>query len=146
VEDLRVADLKPEILTNQNNRNEKAIVFDKNTYRYFQGRNAKAIAETIKTQEAVDQASGKVIGLRIVGFDDEAPASAFDVRKGDILVSINGQRVTSRADAVRLAESLKEATLVTVVIDRRGQLVTYRVDPQDPLNRRKVRYFEGFGQ
>ena len=71
---------------------------------------------------------------------------SFDVRKGDILVSINGQKVASRADAVRIARSLgKDVKVVTVVIDRRGKLVTYRVDAQDPRNRRKVRYFEGFG-
>ena len=66
------------------------------------------------------------------------------MRKGDILVSINGKRITSRAEAVRIAESLKDVKVVTVVIDRRGKLVPDKVNPQDPKNRRKVRYFEGF--
>ncbi len=142
--ELTLEDLKPEIIRNPKNANQRAIVFDDNTYRYFKKRDAKSVAGTVKTQVAIDKTTGRTIGLRITGFEDKAPSGVFDVRKGDILVSINGQKVKSRGDAVRIAESLKNATVVTVVIDRRGKLVTYRVDPQDPRNRRKVRYFEGF--
>ncbi|MDF1701887.1 MAG: PDZ domain-containing protein [Planctomycetota bacterium] len=143
-EQLTLEDLKPKILENPNNKRQKAVVFDDNTYRYFKGRNVKTVAQTVKTAIAKDKDTGQVIGLRITGFAEEAPADVFDVRKGDILVSINGQKIASRADAIRVAQGLKDANIVTVVIDRRGKLVTYRVDAQDPRNRRKVRYFEGF--
>ena len=124
----------------------KIIKPKRTTYEYFKTRKAESVAKQIKTAVAKDPSTGQVIGLRITGLAPEAPTDAFDVRKGDILVSINGQKVASRADAVRIAQNLKDAKVVTVVIDRRGQLVTYRVDAQDPRNRRKVRYFEGFGE
>lgn len=124
----------------------KIIKPKRSTYEYFKSRKAESVAKQIKTAVAKDPSTGQVIGLRITGLAEDAPTDAFDVRKGDILVSINGQKVASRADAVRIAQNLKDAKVVTVVIDRRGQLVTYRVDAQDPRNRRKVRYFEGFGQ
>ena len=140
-DNLTLQDLKPEIEYNPSNRNQRAIKFDDNSYRYFRGKNAKSVAETVKTSVAKDT-SGNVIGLRITGFAEDAPADVFDVRRGDILVSINGQKVASRADAIRLAESLSPEKLVTVVIDRLGKLITYRVDPSDPKTRRSVRYFE----
>jgi len=140
-ENLTLQDLKPEIEYNPNNRNQRAIKFDDNSYRYFRGKNAKSVAETVKTSIAKDN-NGNVIGLRITGFAENAPADVFDVRRGDILVSINGQKVTTRADAIRIAEGLSPEKLVTVVIDRLGKLITYRVDPTDPKTRRNVRYFE----
>ncbi len=138
---LTLQDLKPEIEYNPRNRSQRAIKFDSNSYKYFKGKNAKSMAGTVKTSVAKDKA-GRVIGLRITGFAKDAPADVFDVRRGDILVSINGQKVTTRSDAVRVAESIKPNSLVTVVIDRNGKNVTYRVDASDPKNRRKVRYFD----
>lgn len=138
---LTLQDLKPEIEYNPRNRNQRAIKFDNNTYKYFRSKNAKSVAESVKTQIAKDK-NGRVIGLRITGFGADAPADVFDVRRGDILVSINGQKVSTRADAVALAERLSPEKLVTVVIDRNGKLVTYRVDPSDPKTRRQVRYFD----
>ncbi len=140
-QNLTLQDLKPEIEYNPRNRNQRAIKFDQNSYKYFRGKNAKSVAETVKTRIAKDK-NGKVLGLRITGFGKEAPADVFDVRRGDILVSINGQKITTRADAVRLAERLSPEKIVTVVIDRNGKLITYRVDPSDPKTRRNIRYFE----
>ena len=142
----------PEVLTKDDieiievDSRRKIIKPKRSTYEYFKGRDAESVAKKIKTAVAKDPDTGQVIGLRITGLTQDAPTDAFDVRKGDILVSINGQKVASRADAVRIARGLgKDVKVVTVVIDRRGKLVTYRVDAQDPRNRRKVRYFEGFG-
>lgn len=142
----------PDVLTKEDieiievDSRRKIIKPKRSTYEYFKKRNAESVAKKIKTAVAKDPDTGQVIGLRITGLTEDAPTDAFDVRKGDILVSINGQKVQSRADAVRIARDLgKEVKVVTVVIDRRGKLVTYRVDAQDPRNRRKVRYFEGFG-
>ncbi|MDJ0523436.1 MAG: PDZ domain-containing protein, partial [Planctomycetota bacterium] len=123
-DNLTLQDLKPEIEYNPRNRNQRAIKFDNNSYRYFRGKNAKNIAESVKTKIAKD-ANGRTIGLRLTGFGKDAPADVFNVRRGDILVSINGQKVTSRADAIRLAERLSPEKIVTVVIDRNGKLVTY---------------------
>jgi hypothetical protein len=139
-EDLTLKDLKPKVHRDPTNRSRRAVEFDRNTYDYFRGKNAKGIAETVKTSVAKE--NGRVIGLRITGFQKDAPADVFDVRRGDILVSINGRKVNSRADAINIAQSLSPDNLVTVVIDRNGKLVTYTVDPRDPRTKRKVRYFE----
>ncbi len=139
--DLTLRDLKPTIEVSKRNRNERTILFDRNSYDYFRGRKAKNIASTVKTNVAKDK-NGRVLGLRITGFAKDAPADVFDVRRGDILVSIAGQKVSSRSDAVRIAEHLDPKRIVTVVIDRLGKLITYHVDPNDPKNRRKVRYFD----
>ena len=56
--------------------------------------------------------------------------------------AIAGQKVTSRADALRIAQTLDPDTLVPVVIDRRGVLYTYRVDARDPRTKRAFRYFD----
>jgi len=52
-----------------------------------------------------------------------------DVQPGDVLVSINGQAVKSRDDAIHIMEGLdRNATTVEVVLDRRGKLITLNVD------------------
>lgn len=141
-EDLKLDDLRPTIHVDPSDRRRRAVEFDANTYDYFRRKNAKSIAETVKTAPAKDPDTGRILGLRITGFQADAPADVFDVRRGDILVSINGQKVTSRADAINIAKKLNPDSLVTVVIDRNGRLVTYTVDPRDPRNKRKIRYFE----
>lgn len=123
-------------------RSRRVVEFDDNSHRYFQGKNAKRIAETLKTSPVVDKKTGRKIGLRITGWEKDAPADVFDVKRGDILISINGQKVLSRSDAVRIIEKLSPENLVTVVVERNTRLITYKVDPRDPKNKRKVRYFE----
>ena len=53
-----------------------------------------------------------------------------------------GQDIASRAQAIEIAQTLREDQLVTVVIERRGRDITYKVDPQDPRTRRNIRYFD----
>lgn len=141
-EDLTLTDLKPILHRDPRNSRRRAIEFDRNTYRYFRGKKARTIAETVKTQVQKDPQTGRVLGLRITGFDENAPADVFDVRRGDILVSINGQKVNSRSEAISIGQKLDPDKLVTVVIDRNGRLLTYKVDPRDPQTKRRVRYFE----
>ena len=141
-EDITIEDMKPRIYENLDNRNEKAVAFDQHTYDYFNSKEkAKSVASTVKTEVAKDKRTGRTLGLRITGLKEGSAAGAFQVKKGDILVSINGRKVESRSDAIRIVEALDQKSLVTVVIDRHGKLVTYKVDPSDPRNRRQVRYF-----
>ena len=52
------------------------------------------------------------------------------VQRGDILVSVNGHRVKSRAEAVRVMENAaRDGKPWLVVIDRKGKLVNVEVDP-----------------
>ncbi len=136
----RLEDLRPEI--QRESYTKRAVVFDQRTFDYFRGKNADSVARSVKTQVATDEKTGRTLGLRITGFDQDAPADVFDVKRGDILVSINDRPVTSREDVVSYVQTLKEEALVKVVLERNGKLITYMVDPRDPRTRRSVRYFE----
>jgi hypothetical protein len=142
VEEITVEDMRPEIRENPNNRNERAILVDENTYRVLKSKNAATIASTVKTEVAVDKRTGRTLGMRITGLKEGSAAGALQVKKGDILVSINGQKVESRSAAIAIVERLNPENLVTIVIDRHGKLLTYKVDPSDPKTRRQVRYFD----
>ena len=140
LEGLRTA--RPVRHINPRNHRDRVVEFDRQAYDATRGKGAEALLTLVKTQAANDPATGRPMGLRIVGHDGRLPADRFDVRKGDILLSIAGQKVTSRADALRIAQTLDPDTLVPVVIDRRGVLYTYRVDARDPRTKRAFRYFD----
>ena len=142
VEEITLEDMRPEIEYNPENRNERAIKVDENTYRFLKSKNAKSIASTVKTEVARDKRTGRTIGMRITGLKEGSAAGALQVKKGDILVSINGRKVESRSAAISIVEGLSPDGVVTVVIDRHGKLLTYKVDPRDPKTRRQIRYFD----
>ena len=55
------------------------------------------------------------------------------MKPGDILVSINDKPVQSRSDAINVVQQIDPNTdRVKVVVDRRGRLLTYNIDPRDP--------------
>jgi len=124
------------------NRSRATVTFDRKTRDYFKGKDAKSVMKTVKTQVAKD-ASGRTLGLQITGLGKDSPAQKFDVRKGDILVSIDGKPVESRSDAVNIIQGMdKNITRVTVVIDRNGRKITYIIDPQDTQTQRSARYLD----
>jgi hypothetical protein len=97
------------------------------------------VAQSVKTREVAG------VGLEITGLGDGSPAAEFfDVRPGDVLVSIDGRPVQTRADAVSIVEGMdpNRSDNVTVVIDRNGRPITFVVDPTDPLTRRQGRHLE----
>lgn len=134
--------LQPKTHVNPKNARDRVIEFDAKTYRWARGRGTAALTELVKTAVAVDPA-GRRIGIRITGMAKGLPADAFDIRRGDILVSINDQPVASPDDAIRIAKTLDPDSekLVKVVVDRNGRLFTYRVDARDPQVKRKITYF-----
>ncbi len=134
-DEIKISDLKPKFVRNTASR--KDIEFDDATYRYFRGKNARSVMESVKTNVAKDK-SGKPYGVRIVDAGS-APADVLDLKPNDVIVSINGQPVRSRSDIIRIAESLPETTTrVTVVVDRYGRKVTFNIDPRDPKTRRRA--------
>jgi hypothetical protein len=138
---IRARDIQPKMT--RVSPNQLDIDFDETTYDYFRGKDVDSVAKTVKTQVAIDPQTGKELGLRITGLDAESPADRFDVRPGDILVSIDGKPVRSRSDAINIVQGMSpETTRVTVVIDRNGRMITYNVNPQDPRTRRAARYLE----
>ncbi len=57
-------------------------------------------------------------------------ALAQQVTPGDVLVSINGQPVQSRAEAIEVMKTTSvDTTSWNVVIDRRGERIELDVDP-----------------
>jgi len=117
--------------------NSREVEFDQPTIDGFKGSDADALVADVKTEEVKN-------GIRISGIGSNSVASKFDIRAGDILKSINGQPVHSRAQAIEVAKSIpKETTGVQVVIERNGRDIAYNVDPRDPATRAaagKVRY------
>ncbi len=130
-------------------RTERRVSFDDDSsYDYFRQHDADSIANTVTTQTYRDP-QGRVVGLQITGMTPDSPASKFDIRRGDVLVSIDGQPVATRSDAVNIVQGMvkskPDVASVTVVIDRHGTRITYVVDPRDPKIRRNARYLNTGG-
>ncbi len=108
------------------------IEFDENTSDWVNLQDTDKLLGQVKTEEHRDR-NGKPDGVRITGLDPESVASAFDVRTGDILKSINGVPVHNRAEAIEVVKKLpKTTTNVSVVLERNGRDIVYNVDPRDP--------------
>lgn len=134
--------LAPTRHINPRNRRDRVIEFDQATHALLGSGGLGALLGHVKTAPAVDPETGRALGIQVRGYDKRLPADRFDVRKGDVLVSVAGRAVTNRAELLRIAETLDPETLVPVVIDRRGTLHTYRIDARDPRNKRAIRYFD----
>lgn len=135
--------LRPLIHIRKTNRWDRVIEVDRETHGYIQKRGLGGLTQLLKTATAKDTRTGRVLGLRIVGMDKGLKRGALGIERGDILVSIEDQNVTSRADAIRIAQALDPDSeqLVKLVIERRGRLITIRVDARDPRTKRKISYF-----
>jgi hypothetical protein len=134
----RFEEIRPEVRGRGTDRVE--IDFDQATYDFVRGKSVESFAEKVKTTPAVDPKTGKPLGLRITGLDAQSPAQRFDVRPGDIVVSINGQPVRDRDEIIAIVQRMPQDTSrVTVGIDRNGRIITYTIDPRDPKTRREAR-------
>jgi len=129
---LTMADLEPEI--ERVNSRRFNVGFDDNTVNFFRGRNAEKMLEQVKTSERT-LPSGES-GVEIVD-SGETPADKLGIKRGDVIVSINGVATPNREAILRVARTFNEnTTRVTVVVDRNGRKITYNVDPRDPKTRR----------
>jgi hypothetical protein len=105
---------------------------DDDAYGKFRSSDPDKLLEAVKTTEVKDE-KGNVRGLQVDNIDAGSLASEFNVQRGDVLLSINGQVVHSRADAMNIAKSLpKDTKSVNVVIERNGRQIVYDIDPRDP--------------
>jgi hypothetical protein len=92
----------------------------------------------VKTEDALD-ADGRPRGVRITGgVGPGTLAEEFEIRPGDILVSINKRPVHSRNDVASILRSLKDVATIEVVIERNARQLFYQVDPRDPDTRRNA--------
>ena len=129
----------PEPMVTYETPERARVEVDQSTFDWLRGKDADSLAKSVSTQVARDE-QGRVIGLQITGLSSDTPADRFDVKPGDILVSIDGQPVKSRSDAMNIAQGIDpNVSRVTVVVDRRGRMITFNIDPRDPKTRRAAR-------
>lgn len=115
-------------------RGRRRIELDEDAFAALGEKSVEKIIEDVRTEPFNE---GGVRGLRVFPQGAGAIADKFDVRRGDVLISINGQPVASRDDAIRIARSIpRDTPSVSVVLDRDGERLTYDVDPRDPKVRR----------
>jgi hypothetical protein len=127
-------DWRPTIRTK--NSNTREVEFDENTFNRWKGKKMEDVLENVRLE---NYDKGGVKGVQIFPLDGNDMADKFDIKRNDVLISINGQPVTSKDDAIRVGRSLpKDIERVTVVIDRDGRQITYNVDPRDPKTRRSA--------
>lgn len=75
-------------------------------------------------------------GVRVTGVATGSVPAQFGIQPGDVLISVAGQRVRNRNEAIEVAKGLpKETTSVAVVLRRDGVERTVIVDPRDPKTR-----------
>jgi hypothetical protein len=115
-------------------RGRKEVSLTDEAYAALKDKSVEKIIEDVRT-EPYDR--GGVRGLQVFPTGSGAVADKFDVKRGDVLISINGQPVGTRDDAIRIARGIPpETSRVSVVLDRDGERITYEVDPRDPKTRR----------
>jgi S1-C subfamily serine protease len=86
-------------------------------------------------------------GVRVTGVAPGSVPAKFGIQQGDVLISVAGQRVRNRNEAIGVAKGLpKDTASVAVVVRRDGVEKTVIVDPRDPKARAaagKVGYDKG---
>jgi hypothetical protein len=118
--------------------NNVRVELEQDAYERIMRGNHDELLNAVKTQVATDE-KGNPKGVRVTGIEPNSLAEQFDVKPGDVLLSINGQVVHSRADAVRIVQGLpRDTTSVKIVIERNGRQIFYDIDPRDPKVRGNV--------
>jgi regulator of sigma E protease len=86
----------------------------------------------------VAMAFGKITATpRIGGVEPDSPAAAAGIKDGDLVVSIDGDRVESFDDVARIVGSSPGVPL-TIVVDRGGALTTLKATPAERDHRGKL--------
>jgi hypothetical protein len=106
---------------------------DAPSYARYSKDSVERMLESVKTETAVDDA-GRPRGIKITA---PGMGSDFDVKAGDIVISVNGRPVHSRNEVIEIVKKIpKDTAIVPVVVERNGRQLTYNVDPRDPEVRR----------
>ena len=88
----------------------------------------KRMASTIDVLEVKDD-DGKLLGLSTPNIESIPELAEFGFKNGDVLVSVNNEKVTSQDQITSLANKYKNASVVRIAFLRDGQLMntTYRL-------------------
>lgn len=76
---------------------------------------------------AIQTLPGSSDGVAITGVLAGGPAGDAGIEVGDVVLTINGERLTSASDLLRVIAALSPGTRATVVLERNGQRLTRRV-------------------
>lgn len=95
------------------------------------------IGVAVSELEAADGKGGS--GVLIDSVDEDSPAAKAGLRKGDVVVEFDGERVRSVRQFTRLVSETAVGRTVSAIVQREGQRVTVNVTPRDTT----VRFGEG---
>jgi putative serine protease PepD len=84
-----------------------------------------AIRRAYMGVSTTDSVTGR--GAEVAGVEPGKPAEKAGLKPGDIITSVNGQRVGGSADVARLVQQNKPGDEVDVQVDRLGDLKTFKV-------------------
>lgn len=92
----------------------------------------REILNDVKSEDVKDGEGG----VRVTGVSPGSVPAKFGIQQGDVLISVAGQRVRNRNEAIDVAKGLpKDTASVAVVLRRDGVERTVVVDPRDPKTR-----------
>jgi predicted metalloprotease with PDZ domain len=89
----------------------------------YLGIGVATVTPALQEQYGLSSASGALV----TSVDDTGPAFQAGFRRGDIITSIDGTTVATRADVINLVANKNVGDSVSVVIDRDGQSLTFQV-------------------
>jgi len=72
---------------------------------YFNENYAKVLSEEVRTRRYRDPATGRYAGIEITAVQQNSRASAHGVQKGDVILSINGEPVSSEQEVVSFVKN-----------------------------------------
>jgi hypothetical protein len=84
----------------------------------------------LKVQGPTDPSAGGVTVAEVLA---DSPAAAAGMRKGDVLLSIDGRWTTSVSDTFSAASTVPAGRAVPVVVERSGQEITILVRPAEGI-------------
>lgn len=98
------------------------------------GGRGSQIGVTIRDVEDSDAKTGKLAALGGVVIEDvaeDSPASRADIKKGDIVVEFDGERVRSVRQFTRLVQETPAGRKAQASVVRDGQRISVTVEPRD---------------
>jgi serine protease Do len=101
--------------------------------------------EELTPNEARELGLDPVRGARVVGIEDDSPAEAAGLRKGDVIVAFDGESVRSTRQLARLVRETPAARSVEIEVARDGKRETLTAELDAGPGGRMFRGFTGPG-
>ncbi len=89
----------------------------------YLGVGVETVTPALQQQNGLSRSNG----VLVTSIDGSGPALKAGIQQGDIITSIDGTSVTQREDVVSLIAKMKAGDPISVVVDRKGQSLTFQV-------------------